>query len=335
MANKMQIIYLFIYLFIYLYPISFTRFGQCFPKSSGALDCIYSFWYSPPMLLPAGSNIGGPDTFRLSLMTAQWNLFRRWGARRCTPRAPVTFLDENCRWFEFLPNTHMPGWQLFGKTSLPDETRSPWYRVIHGLTPTQARRHDTKPQKAKVSVQCNKSKHHCRDSHRHFHLRTMTMYTSQDSCRTTYGPQIYPLKWTALPDVTAWPKQSVTRRYGDRILGSLCCAEWQFSRPTWPHGLPAELARKLKRHRKWTTSLAIIWNNTHDNTYSLLGKAFFYSLEERSLGRPTSSGCVLTSAAYRHRGGAQHQVTCLLLPTQVQMAGMLWSNSEFGPHAVC
>ena len=39
--------------FIYLYPISSTCFGQCFHPSSGALDCIYSFWYNTPMLLPA------------------------------------------------------------------------------------------------------------------------------------------------------------------------------------------------------------------------------------------------------------------------------------------
>jgi len=42
-----------VYLFAYLYPISSTCFGRCFRPSSGALDCIYSFWYSPHMLLPA------------------------------------------------------------------------------------------------------------------------------------------------------------------------------------------------------------------------------------------------------------------------------------------
>jgi len=40
--------------FINLYPICCTCFGRCFRPSSGAFDCIYSFWYSPPMLLPAG-----------------------------------------------------------------------------------------------------------------------------------------------------------------------------------------------------------------------------------------------------------------------------------------
>ena len=29
-----------------------TSFGRCLRPSSGALDCIYSFWYCPPILLP-------------------------------------------------------------------------------------------------------------------------------------------------------------------------------------------------------------------------------------------------------------------------------------------
>ena len=40
--------------FIYLFLISSTCFGRCFRPSSGAFDCIYSFWYCPLMLLPAG-----------------------------------------------------------------------------------------------------------------------------------------------------------------------------------------------------------------------------------------------------------------------------------------
>ena len=40
--------------FIYLYPNGSTCFGRCFRPSSGALDCIYSFWYNPPILLTAG-----------------------------------------------------------------------------------------------------------------------------------------------------------------------------------------------------------------------------------------------------------------------------------------
>jgi hypothetical protein len=41
-------------LFIYLFLISSTGFGRCIRPSSGALDCIYSFWYCPPILPPAG-----------------------------------------------------------------------------------------------------------------------------------------------------------------------------------------------------------------------------------------------------------------------------------------
>jgi len=49
MTNKMQLFW-----FVYLFLIGFTSFGGCFRPSSGALDCIYIFWYCPPILLPAG-----------------------------------------------------------------------------------------------------------------------------------------------------------------------------------------------------------------------------------------------------------------------------------------
>jgi len=48
-TNKMQP-----FSFIYLFLISSTYFGLCFRPSSGALNCIYSFWYFPQILLPAG-----------------------------------------------------------------------------------------------------------------------------------------------------------------------------------------------------------------------------------------------------------------------------------------
>jgi len=38
----------------YLFLVSSTCFGRCLRPSSGALDCIYSFWYCPPILLLAG-----------------------------------------------------------------------------------------------------------------------------------------------------------------------------------------------------------------------------------------------------------------------------------------
>jgi len=40
--------------FIYLFLISSTRFAWCLRPSSGALDCIYSFWYCSTILLLAG-----------------------------------------------------------------------------------------------------------------------------------------------------------------------------------------------------------------------------------------------------------------------------------------
>jgi len=47
-TNKMQLFWL-----IYLFLISSTCFELCFRPLSGALDCVYSFWYCPPVLLPA------------------------------------------------------------------------------------------------------------------------------------------------------------------------------------------------------------------------------------------------------------------------------------------
>ena len=38
----------------YLFLVNSTCFGRCFRPSSGARDCIYSIWYSPPILLSAG-----------------------------------------------------------------------------------------------------------------------------------------------------------------------------------------------------------------------------------------------------------------------------------------
>ena len=49
MTNKMHLFWL-----IYLSLINSTCFGRCLSPSSVALDCICSFWYCPPILLPAG-----------------------------------------------------------------------------------------------------------------------------------------------------------------------------------------------------------------------------------------------------------------------------------------
>ena len=37
-----------------LFLVSFTCFERCFRPSSGAVDCIYSFWLYSLKLLPAG-----------------------------------------------------------------------------------------------------------------------------------------------------------------------------------------------------------------------------------------------------------------------------------------
>ena len=47
--NKIQLFWL-----IYLFLVSSTCFGRRLRPSSGALDCIFSFLYRPPTLLPAG-----------------------------------------------------------------------------------------------------------------------------------------------------------------------------------------------------------------------------------------------------------------------------------------
>ena len=49
LTNKMQLFWL-----IYLLLINSTCVGRCLRPSSGALDCIYSIWYWPPLLLLAG-----------------------------------------------------------------------------------------------------------------------------------------------------------------------------------------------------------------------------------------------------------------------------------------
>jgi len=67
MTNKMQLFWL-----IFLFLISSTGFGRCLRPSSGALDCIYSFWYCPPILLPAGIM----DEMELNILTETLCIFR-------------------------------------------------------------------------------------------------------------------------------------------------------------------------------------------------------------------------------------------------------------------
>ena len=65
-TNKMQLVWL-----IYLFLISSTCLGRCLRPSSGALDCIYSFWYCPPILLPAGITDEMEHQFHLIRDTSQ------------------------------------------------------------------------------------------------------------------------------------------------------------------------------------------------------------------------------------------------------------------------
>jgi hypothetical protein len=155
------------------------------------------------------------------------------------------FWCKFCRWFESMSNIYMPSGQLFGKT-LP-APRCLTRRDLRGTgsyTALQPRRHDntasTHSTRGRVSSVIYR--HTTAPTHTaHCHLRTIAKATSQDRCRTTYGPQICPPQVDSIPWCHRMAEnKNVTRRYGDRILCSLCYAEWQFCHPTWPHWLPAE-----------------------------------------------------------------------------------------------
>jgi len=79
MTNKMQLFGLFIY-----NPISSTCFGPCFRPSSGALDCIYRLWFSPPTLL----TVGVMDEFHLVHETGwqqhRWTVSEAVNTVKCT-----------------------------------------------------------------------------------------------------------------------------------------------------------------------------------------------------------------------------------------------------------
>ena len=91
---------------IYLYPISSTYFGRCFRPSSGALDCIYNFWYSPIMLLPAGV---------MDEMEGQFRLFHDTGRRKYPWTIPEAVNKIKCSWW-------------WAKTS-PETCRADWVQI--------------------------------------------------------------------------------------------------------------------------------------------------------------------------------------------------------------
>ena len=68
---------------IYLFLIRSTCFGQCLRPTSGALDCIYSFWYSPTMLLPAGV-MDGMELHATESHSAEHATHKEWHKRTVT-----------------------------------------------------------------------------------------------------------------------------------------------------------------------------------------------------------------------------------------------------------
>ena len=91
--------------FIYLYPISSTCFGRCFGPSSGVLDCIYSFRYSPPMLLPAGVM---DEMFHLVHDTG-------WQQHRWTISEAVNTVKCSWWWTKTSPETCRADWVQINK----------------------------------------------------------------------------------------------------------------------------------------------------------------------------------------------------------------------------
>jgi len=77
--------------FIDLFKISFTCFGQQTRPSSGALfDCIYSFWFNAPILLPTG------DRVEMELSTSQPCHRAATISVHCMPKAVYTV--KKCSW---------------------------------------------------------------------------------------------------------------------------------------------------------------------------------------------------------------------------------------------
>ena len=92
--------------FTYLYPISSTCFGRCFRPSSGALDCIYSFWYCPPLLLLAGV----VDVIELHLVHDTGRQQHRW-----TVSKAVNTVKGSWWWAKTSPETRRTDWVQISK----------------------------------------------------------------------------------------------------------------------------------------------------------------------------------------------------------------------------
>jgi hypothetical protein len=204
---------------------------------------------------------------------------------------PCDFIERNLPLIRILAKYSYAGWTTIWKniacTLLSDETRSPWHRVIHGLTPTQARQHGTNTQNTKVCVQRNISK---KPQHR---LTPRTSTSELWQC-TRHG--ITAVLRTDPRYVPSSGQYSVMSPHGrnktshdDRLTGYYVHCVVRNGSSVILRGHMDFLLRASKRYRKWTTSFAIIWKNVRENTYSHLGTPPFNSLERRSLGRPVAA----------------------------------------------
>jgi len=81
---------------IYLFLISSTCFGRWLCPSSGALDCIYSIWYCPLVLLLAGVN--DEMGFHLTHDTSQQQY-------QCTISDAVNTVKCSWWWAKTMPET--------------------------------------------------------------------------------------------------------------------------------------------------------------------------------------------------------------------------------------
>ena len=166
----------------------------------------------------------------------------------------------------------MPRGQLFGEISRAPRCLT--RRDLRGTgspTALQPRRHDNtaSTHRTRGCVSSVTYRHAPAQTHTApCHLRTMAKSTSQDSCRTTYGPQIYPPMCTVLSDVTVWPKTKTSR--DDTVTGYYVrCVVRNGSSVTLHDNMDflRKASKKAEEIRKKTTSLALTWKNVRDHIY--------------------------------------------------------------------
>ena len=86
-------------LLIFFFSNSSTCFGRQTPPSSGALfECIYSFWYNTPILLPTCDKVE-MDEFHLTFVTG------RQQYRHIAPKAVYTVKKCSWAWTSLSPET--------------------------------------------------------------------------------------------------------------------------------------------------------------------------------------------------------------------------------------